>query len=83
MLLDNSHITLYIHRNPYSTPGTNTTLIGSVCARACVHTHAHTHAHIHTHNMHTHTRTHTHTHRVPVPLCPSPWVRVTKQKWFT
>ena len=74
---DNSHITLYTHRNPYSTPETNTSMIGSACARARAHTHKHTHTHTHTHicthilthtythiymHTHTHTRTHTHTH---------------------
>ena len=33
MPLDNSHITLYTHGNPYSTLGTNTSVIGSACAR--------------------------------------------------
>ena len=56
MLLGNSHITLYTHRKPYSTPGTNTIMIGSVHARK--HTPTHTHTYIHTH---THTYTHTHT----------------------
>ena len=44
-----SHITLYTDRNPYSTPGANTSMIGSACA--CVHTHTHTHAHTHTQHL--------------------------------
>ena len=42
MLLGNSHITLYTHRKPYSTPGTNTIMIGSVHARKHTPTHTHT-----------------------------------------
>ena len=41
MPLDKSHITLHIHRNPYSTPGTNTTMIGSAGACVCAHTQQH------------------------------------------
>ena len=60
---NNSHITLYTHRNPYSTPlKKNNIMIGS--ARAHTHTFslslAHTHAHTHAH-AHAHTHTHTHT----------------------
>ena len=43
MPVDNSHITLYTHRNPYATPGTNTTMIGSACMGACTCTCTHTH----------------------------------------
>ena len=39
---NNSHIALYSHRNPYSTPGANTIMIRSA--------HARTHALTHTHN---------------------------------
>ena len=64
---NNSHITLYTQRNPYSTPGTNTSMIGSV--HTCTHTHTHMSTHTHTHehiHMHTyaHTDTHTHTHNL-------------------
>ena len=56
---NNSHITLYTLRNPYSIPGTNTIMIGSAHAD----THTHTLACAHTHmDKHTHTHTHTHTH---------------------
>ena len=47
MPFNNSYITLYTHRNPYSPPGTNTSMIGS--ARACTHTNTHTRAHTYTH----------------------------------
>ena len=63
MPLNNSHITLYTHRNPYSTPGTNTSMIESARARAHTRMHTHTHARMHTPsgmNTHTHTRMHTH-----------------------
>ena len=62
---NNSHITLYTHRNPYSTPGTKTSMIGSVLAPTHTHKHTHTHTYVHAHtdtHAHTHTHTHTHTH---------------------
>ena len=45
MPLDNSHITLYTHRNRYSTPGTNASMVGSACTRVRAHAHKHTHTH--------------------------------------
>ena len=38
---NNSHITLYTHRNPYSTPGTNTSVIGSARTRSRKKAHLH------------------------------------------
>ena len=54
---NNSHITLYTQRNPYSTPGTNT----SMSTHMSTHTHTHEHIHMHTY---AHTDTHTHTHNL-------------------
>ena len=65
MPLNNSHIILYTYRNPYSTPGTNTIMIGSARPRARARAHTHTYTHMHTHtctNTHTHMHTHIHTH---------------------
>ena len=45
---NNSHITLHTHRNPYSTPETNTILIGLARMRAHTHTHTRARAHVHT-----------------------------------
>ena len=57
----NSYITLYTHRNPYSTPGTNTIMVGSAYAHTHAYTHTHTRTHTHTHAR-PHARTHTYTH---------------------
>ena len=64
MLSNNSHIALYTQSsNPYSTPGANNSMIGSV-GTWCVNTDTHTQTQTHTHtDTHTHTYTHTHTHR--------------------
>ena len=55
---NNSHIALYTQSsNPYSTPGANNSMIGSV-GTWCVNTDTDTQTQTHTH---THTYTHTHT----------------------
>ena len=48
---NNSHTILYTHINPYSTTGTNTTMIGSARTRTHAHTHTHTHTRTHIHSI--------------------------------
>ena len=51
----NSHITLYTHRNPYSTPGTNISIVGSSRTHTDTDTDTDTHRHTHTQSAHAHT----------------------------